>query len=145
MKKYILILILTFSTVSFAEEFVAIGGNLGSNKGLNFLVYDSIDEAIQINTSFDLADEIGSFTFTLDRVFFSFIDDNSSVYYGVGIKLSNEDDEEFGIRAVTGISAYLVNIDENLEIFGEIDPTIHFASDADFLDFEYGIGLRYYF
>jgi hypothetical protein len=145
MKKYILILIFILSTVSFAEKYYAAGGNFGTNTGLNFLVYSGAEEAIQINTSFDLGNNFNNFTFTLDKIYFDYMNADSAIYYGVGLKLSDTDNENLGVRGVIGISGYLVDIDENLEAFAEFDPTIHLAPDNDFLGFEFGIGLRYYF
>lgn len=145
MKKYILILIFILSTVSFAEKYYAVGGNFGTNTGLNFLVFNSAEEALQINTSFDLTNSNGNFTFILDKVYFNYINSDSSIYYGVGLKLSNEENKNIGLRGVVGISAFAVDLNENLEIFADMAPTIYLAPDSDFLNFEFGIGLRYYF
>jgi hypothetical protein len=145
MKKYILILVILTSSLSFASEYYAGGATYGSNPGLNVIAYSSDEEAIAANFSFALLDNFNEFTFTLDKLYYTYMSNDSSIFMGVGVKLSSEENKEIGVRGVMGISGYLVDIDENLEIFAEVDPTIHLAADTDFLDFEYAVGLRYYF
>ncbi len=73
-------------------------------------------------------------------------------YWGVGARIKleenegnssrNNDDDLIGVRVPVGVAWYPENT--QLEVFGEIAPTLDLAPDSDF-DIGAGIGARYYF
>jgi hypothetical protein len=140
---FLFFLIISFSAFS---EYYAIGANLGSNKGLNILIYNSQEKAIQVNSSWSLNSTNTTFIFSFDQVYFSLMPDGvTPLYYGVGMKISNKEEEYIGVRGVFGASYFAQDIDENLELYIELDPTFHLAATTDFLALEIGLGFRYYF
>lgn len=73
-------------------------------------------------------------------------------YWGVGIRVKlkeddnnnsrNNNDNLIGIRIPVGLAWYPENTD--IEVFGELSPTLDFAPNSDF-DLGVGLGARYYF
>ncbi|HEY8241188.1 MAG TPA: hypothetical protein VIH35_07070, partial [Kiritimatiellia bacterium] len=72
------------------------------------------------------------------------------VYYGIGARVRFEDDENgnddedttAGIRFPVGIDIIIRNTP--IDVFGEIVPVMELVPETD-LDFDAGIGLRYFF
>lgn len=149
MKKNLLIFtaILMFVTANaYAFEPVehALGFSIGTDKGFNYLTHDGQGHGYQANLSLDLGSD-DKFTLSVDKLFFSLIGDNVPVYTGFGIKLSDTDDENIGLRAVGGISYFFEQLDDDLELYAELTPTIYLSNLSDLFEFEYSIGARYYF
>lgn len=129
---------------------IGVGLNLGTNDSLN-IVYQNL----VVNVSFESLPLISNgsvmpseIDMTLDLIFRSQSTDQLALplYYGAGVKFQSESDENLGIRGVVGIGAFLTNVDENLEVFAELTPTFYLPADnSSPLEFEFGIGTRYYF
>ena len=68
----------------------------------------------------------------------------SPLYFGGGLRLVDREDTEnkFGIRVPFGIEYVFLN--GSLGAFGELVPILNFTPDVE-SDFEFGIGIRYFF
>ena len=68
----------------------------------------------------------------------------SPLYFGGGVRIIDreEKDNKFGIRIPAGIECWLQN--ESFRIFAEIVPILELAPDTE-LNFEFGVGIRYFF
>lgn len=151
MKKLLLIL---FSALSFSSAIFAVDSNgrfsyaagfvIGSTNGFSGLAYDGEGRGYQLTLSLNESGD-SKIGVSFDKLFFYDANETIPVYVGVGIKLSDEEDKYVGIRGVFGISNFASSLSDNLEIFGEIAPTIYLTSINDFVKTEYGIGARYYF
>jgi hypothetical protein len=121
----------------------AIGLNLGTTTGLN-LLYNNIsltlDSRILSINNPTLSISIDSL---VEDDFFT-VDSGLPFHYGVGIKLTTEDNTKIGFRGLVGSNIRLSDFDENLELYGDLIPTFYFPSYGNFLKFEFAIGLRYY-
>lgn len=151
MKRLILFFVLLSSynifAVSFEDYGYGIGGNIGTSKGLNLLAYDKdmSGTGYQLNISLDVYSNNNIIDLSLDRLFFSELNNNIPVYAGVGIKLSDEKNNYLGLRALAGISYFVSQLDDDLEIFAHLVPTVYVTNFDDLFVLEYGLGARYYF
>ena len=68
----------------------------------------------------------------------------SPLYFGGGLRSIDRDkrDNKFGIRIPVGIEYLFFN--DSIGAFGEIVPVLDLTPDTEF-DFEFGIGIRYFF
>lgn len=150
MKKNLLIataicIILSVNIYAFEPVEHALGFSIGTDKGFNYLTHDGQGHGYQANLSIDLGSSDNKFIFSADKLFFSLIGDNVPVYTGFGIKISDNEDEYVGLRAVAGISYFFEQLDDDLELYAEITPTVYLDNLSDLFSFEYSLGARYYF
>lgn len=67
-------------------------------------------------------------------------------YYGIGVRILSREgrnvDDKIGVRVPVGVSYLFAN--SPLELFGEVVPILDLSPDTE-LDFNGGIGIRFYF
>lgn len=140
------------SSSSFGDQpsNIGVGLNLGTTRAIN-VVYQNLVINVGLS-SLPLIGNSGSSSIVIDTsidlIFRSTATDTLvlPLYYGAGLKLKNESNQNLGIRGVIGIGAFLSDIDENFEVFGEFTPTFYLPVDQNSLiNFEFGMGARYYF
>ncbi len=150
MKKVLIMITMLFIyTNTFSEDFgykgFAVGFNIGTDKGINALIHNGNGHGYQANLSFDFGDSDNVFDLSVDRLFFREFGPSVPYYVGVGLKVSDKSKKYFGVRGVVGISYFVTQLANDLELFGELAPTIYLTDLDNLFDIEYGIGLRYYF
>ncbi len=150
MKRILLIITMLFIyTNAFSKELesggFAIGFNIGTDKGVNVLMYKGDGHGYQANLSFDFYDSNNIFDLSVDRLFFMEFGPSIPYYTGIGIKISDKSKKYLSVRGVIGISYFVTQLANDLELFGELAPTISLTNLENLFDIEYGIGLRYYF
>lgn len=147
MKKLVLFLILMtnlFAVDSNGKFSYAAGVILGSTNGINTLAYDGAGRGYQLTFSIN-SNADSKISLAFDKLFFYDANETIPVYAGIGVKLSDAPEKYIGIRGVFGISYFLNALSDNLEIYGEVAPTIYLTSIDNFIEPEFGIGARYYF
>jgi len=151
MKKILLIIFLiSISTVSLLaqEKGLGIGILLGGPTGISGKYWIDKTNAIDAGLGWDFVENASRFSFHVDYLYhnYSLIDAEIKVpvYYGFGLRFRFKSGESgsTGIRGVIGASLYLRN--QPIELFGELAPSFRLLPSTG-LDFDAGIGARYYF
>jgi len=151
MKKILLILFLiSISTVSLSaqEKGVGAGVILGAPTGISGKYWIDTTNAIDAGLGWDFLENASRFSFHVDYLYhnYSLVDAEIKmpVYYGFGLRFRFKSgvNGSMGIRGVVGASLYLRN--QPIELFGEIAPSFRLLPSTG-LDFDAGIGARYYF
>jgi len=147
MKKllFFLILIGNLFALDTNGKFNYAGGFLvGTTNGINLLAYDGEGRGYQLTFSLNNSKST-KFSLAFDKLFFYDANGTIPVYAGIGTKISDTTDKYIGIRGVFGISYFVNSLSDSLEIYGEVAPTLYLTSLQNFVEPEYGIGVRYYF
>lgn len=146
---FILFVILTISgNKSLYAKEISVGVAAISPTGLTAKFWLSKEHAIDIFGSWSFNSD--KFNFHADYLLHDFdkikIDDNPmAFYYGVGVRVKDEDRDEFivGIRMPFGVSYLLSNVP--LDIYGEVAPRINVVPSTNFgLDVIIGVRFRFF-
>lgn len=147
MKKLVLFLVLIcnlFAIDTTGSFNYAMGGLIGTTNGVNVLAYDGEGRGYQLTFSISNKSD-AKFSVAFDKLFFYDVNDTIPVYAGLGAKVSDSIDKYIGIRAVFGLSYFVNSLSDSVELYGEVAPTIYLTDLQDFIQPEFGVGVRYYF
>ena len=150
MKKKLLLFILAVlvvtSIIEAQDKGLGVGVILGEPTGISFKSWTGYSTAVVGTAAWSLGKE-GSLHLHLDYIFHNFNlikmeDESLPFYYGVGIRVKNEKHVRIGVRFPLGINYMFKKAP--VDIFVEFVPLFDLLPRTD-LNFNGGIGIRYYF
>lgn len=126
MKKLILIFILITTVNTYSK--VGVGLGVGSDTEVLIGVED-------LNIGVGLGDDV---SLRLDKHFT--VPDTPHFYWGLGGKVSEDDDHRAGLRGIAGLNFFP---EREVELYAQIVPTLYLIEDTH-SDIEYSLGIRYW-
>ncbi len=126
MKKLLLVFMLILTVNTYSR--VGIGVGVGSETEILIGIED-------YNIGIGLEDDT---SLRLDKHFT--VPDTPYFYWGVGGKVSEDDDHRAGVRGIAGLNFFP---EREIELYAQIVPTLYIIEDSH-SDIEYSLGIRYW-
>lgn len=153
MKKSLIVIIFMIISGSVYSQHsgLGLGVRIGEPTGFNAKYWINADNALSFNLGYTLFSENSQVNLSVDYLYHSYelinIPENQNsipFFYGFGARLitSRNSPSSFGARGIAGVAYFLKDIP--VDIFIELAPVFRLLPSTR-LDFDAGIGARYFF